>query len=106
MHQSLYAPRRRRTRGIAQHNGHHATVRQLRGRLCNPVHRAFTRLARLMDMAIQRNEKDEREKRLDILTEQFRAAEKRALLKRGIELWTRTEIGTIDQAPRPVAKIN
>ena len=59
-----------------------------------------------MDMAIQRDEKDERDKRIDILTEQFRAAEKRALLKRGIELWTRTELGTINEAPRPLAKIN
>ena len=59
-----------------------------------------------MDMAIQRDQKDEREKRIDILTEQFRAAEKRALLKRGIELWTRTELGTIFEAPRPLAKIN
>ena len=59
-----------------------------------------------MDMAIQRDQKDEREQRIDILTEQFRAAEKRALLKRGIELWTRTELGTIFEAPRPLAKIN
>jgi len=59
-----------------------------------------------MDMAIHRDQKDEREKRIDILTEQFRAAEKRALLKRGIELWTRTELGTIFEAPRPLAKIN
>jgi hypothetical protein len=59
-----------------------------------------------MDMAIQRDQKDERDKRIDILTEQFRAAEKRALLKRGIELWTRTELGTINEAARPLAKIN
>jgi hypothetical protein len=59
-----------------------------------------------MDMAIQRDQKDERDKRIDILTEQFRAAEKRALLKRGIELWTRTELGTINEARRPLAKIN
>ena len=59
-----------------------------------------------MDMAIQRDDKDEREIRIDMLTEHFRAAEKRALLKRGIELWTRTELGTINEAPRPLAKIN
>ena len=59
-----------------------------------------------MDMAIQRDMKDEREKRIDILTEQFRAAEKRALLKRGIELWTGTELGMMDEAPRPPAKVN
>jgi len=46
------------------------------------------------------------QKTIDNLTEQFRAAEKRALLKRGIELWTRTELGTIFEAPRPLAKIN
>jgi hypothetical protein len=59
-----------------------------------------------MDMAIQRDDKDEREKRIDYLTEEFRAAEKRALLKRGIELWTRTELGMTNEAPRPAAKVN
>jgi hypothetical protein len=59
-----------------------------------------------MDMAIQRDQTGEREERIHILTEQFRAAEKRALLKRGIELWTRTELGMIDETPRPLAKIN
>ena len=58
-----------------------------------------------MDMAIQRDEKEERELRIDILAEQFRAAEKRALLKRGIELWTSTELA-MDHAPRPVAKVD
>ena len=74
--------------------------------MCSPVHRTFTRLARLLDMAIQRDDEDERARRIDILAEQFRAAERRALLKRGIELWTSTELGMMDQAPRPVAKIN
>ena len=41
-------------------------------------------------MAIQRDDTDERQARLDSIIEQFRAAEKRALLKRGIALWTRT----------------
>ena len=45
----------------------------------------------LIDMAIQRNDTDEREARLDILIEQFQEEERRALLKRGITLWTRTE---------------
>lgn len=82
--------------------GNQATPRAM----CNPVHRALTCLATLMDMAIQRDDEDERQRRVDILAEQFRAAEKRALLKRGIELWTSTELGMIDRAPRPVAKIN
>jgi hypothetical protein len=59
-----------------------------------------------MYMAIQRDDKDEREIRIDMLTEHFRAAEKRALLKRGIELWTRTELGMMDEALRPVGKVN
>ena len=58
-----------------------------------------------MDMAIQRDDTDEREKRIDIMVEQFRTAEKRALLKRGIQLWTRTE-RTVHEAPLPAAKIN
>ena len=45
-----------------------------------------------MDMAIQRDDKDEREARMDILIERFQEAEKRALLKRGIALWTQTEM--------------
>ena len=44
-----------------------------------------------MDMAIQRDDKDERETRLNTMIEQIRTAEQRALLKRGITLWTRTE---------------
>ena len=59
-----------------------------------------------MNMAIQRDDKDERDIRIDMLTEHFRAAEKRALLKRGIELWTRTELAMMDETPRPAAKVN
>jgi hypothetical protein len=44
-----------------------------------------------MDMAIQRDNTDEREARLGMMIEQFRTAERAALLKRGIALWTRTE---------------
>lgn len=44
-----------------------------------------------MDMAMQRDDMDEREARLDMMIEQFHAAEKRALVKRGIALWTRAE---------------
>jgi len=45
----------------------------------------------MIDMAIQRDNTDEREARLDTMIAQFRAEEQRALLKRGIALWTRTE---------------
>jgi hypothetical protein len=44
-----------------------------------------------MDMAIQRDDTDERQARLELIIEQSQAAEKRSLLKRGIALWTRTE---------------
>ena len=44
-----------------------------------------------MDMAIQRDDKDEQETRLNTMIEQIRTAEQRALLKRGITLWTRAE---------------
>ena len=59
-----------------------------------------------MDMAIQRNHPDDREARLTILIERFQEAEKRALLKRGIELWTRTEGATLREPAPPAAKIN
>jgi hypothetical protein len=42
-------------------------------------------------MAIQRDDTEERQARLDALIEQFRVEKKRALLNRGIALWTRTE---------------
>jgi hypothetical protein len=60
----------------------------------------------MMDMAIQRNNTDEREARLTILIERFQDAEKRALLKRGIELWTRTERLSLYEPALPAAKIN
>jgi hypothetical protein len=44
-----------------------------------------------MDMAIQRDDEDERETRLNTMLEQIRTAEQRALLERGITLWTRAE---------------
>jgi hypothetical protein len=62
-----------------------------------------------MDMAIQRNDKDEREARVDILIERFQEAEKRALLKRGITLWTQTEAQSgspFPHAPLSPNKIN
>ena len=42
-------------------------------------------------MAIQRDDTDEQQARLELIIEQFQAAEKRSLLKRGIALWTRAE---------------
>ena len=59
-----------------------------------------------MDMAIQRNHSDEREARLAILIERLQEAEKRALLKRGIELWTRTEGVMLREPAPPAAKMN
>jgi hypothetical protein len=62
-----------------------------------------------MDMAIQRDDRDEREARMDILIERFQEAEKRALLKRGIALWTQTEMVSgipFLHAPLPPNKIN
>ena len=62
-----------------------------------------------MDMAIQRDDRDEREARMDILIERFQESEKRALLKRGITLWTRAErhLGIVPfDAILPPNKIN
>jgi hypothetical protein len=42
-------------------------------------------------MAIQRKNTDEQHASLELLIEQFRAAEKRALIGRGVKLWTRAE---------------
>ena len=42
-------------------------------------------------MAIDRNDCDEREARLDALIEEFRAAQQRRLVKRGISLCKRAE---------------
>lgn len=42
-------------------------------------------------MAIDRHDRDERQARIDALIEQFRAAQQRRLVKRGIALWKRAE---------------
>jgi hypothetical protein len=42
-------------------------------------------------MAIQRKNTDEQHAGLELLIEQFRAAEKRALIKRGVKLWIRAD---------------
>ena len=57
-------------------------------------------------MAFQRNDKDERETRVRELAERLRAEEKRALLKRGIELWTRTEDVMVGTPALPAPKLN
>jgi hypothetical protein len=59
-----------------------------------------------MDMAIQRDNTDEREARLDMMIDQFRTAERAALLKRGIALWTRTEAQRAILRSLPPEKIN
>jgi hypothetical protein len=42
-------------------------------------------------MAIDRSDSDERQARLDVMIEEFRAARQRRLVKAGINLWNRTE---------------
>jgi hypothetical protein len=63
-----------------------------------------------MDMANQREDNDEREAWLRTMMEQFRAAEQRALVKRGIMLWANTErqLGVVPfgDANLPPNKIN
>jgi len=44
-----------------------------------------------MGMVIRRDDLEEREARIRLLRERFREAEHRALIKRGIVLWTRAE---------------
>ena len=61
-------------------------------------------------MGIRRDDSDERQARLELMIEQVRAAEKQALLKRGVALWTRTEaqleIGRRRNRTLPPEKIN
>ena len=42
-------------------------------------------------MAIDRNDRDERQARIDAFIEELRAAQQRRLVKRGIALWNRAE---------------
>ena len=56
-------------------------------------------------MATQRDDKEELEHRTALLIERFHQAEKRALLRRGIELWIRTERGALGDVTLP-EKIN
>ena len=60
-------------------------------------------------MAIDRNDRDERQARIDALIAQFRAAQERRLVKRGIALWKRAEAAQQAMAyvePRPPEKIH
>ncbi len=63
-----------------------------------------------MDMANQRDHNEEREAWLRTMMERFRAAEERALVKRGITLWTHAErqlgIMPFADARLPPNKIN
>jgi len=60
-------------------------------------------------MAIDRNDRDEREARLNGLIEEFRAAQQRRLVKRGIALWNRAEAAQQAMAwvdPPPPEKVH
>jgi hypothetical protein len=60
-------------------------------------------------MAIDRNDSDERQARLDTMIEEFRAAQQRQLVKRGIVLWKRAEAAQQAMAwvaPTPPEKVN
>jgi hypothetical protein len=61
-------------------------------------------------MAIDRNDRDERQARIDALIEEFRAARQSRLVKRGIALWNRAEAAqqamTWTEEPPPPEKIH
>ena len=60
-------------------------------------------------MAIDRNDSDERQARLDAMIEEFRAAQQRQLVKRGIVLWNRAEAAQQAMAcvePPPPEKVH
>ena len=61
-------------------------------------------------MAIDRDDTDERRARLDRIMDELRAAEQRSLVKRGIDLWNRTERAQpeirVARPDRPVDKFN
>ena len=60
-------------------------------------------------MAIDRNDRDERQSRIDALIEQFRAAQQRRLVKRAIALWKRAEAAQQAMAwvdPPPPEKVH
>lgn len=59
-------------------------------------------------MAIDRNDTDERQARLDLMIEEFRAAQQRRLVKQGIVLRNRAEAAQARAyaAPPPPHKVN
>jgi hypothetical protein len=60
-------------------------------------------------MAIDRNDTDERQARLDAMIEEFRAAQQRRLVKQGIVLWNRAAAAQQAMAcvaPPPPHKVN
>jgi hypothetical protein len=60
-------------------------------------------------MAIEQNDFEERQARIDAMVAEFRAAQKRRLVKRGIALWERTEADQRNlaaQAAPPPTKVN
>ena len=60
-------------------------------------------------MAIDRNDSEERQARLDKMIEEFRAAQQRRLVKAGIALWNHTEAAHQSMAcvePAPPDKIH
>jgi hypothetical protein len=52
-------------------------------------------------MAIDRNDADERQARLDAMTAEFRSAQQHRLVKRGIALWRRAEAAQTMALPVP-----
>ncbi len=76
--------------------------------LFNWVHRGLARAGTLIDMASQRKSPDDQHARLQLLIEKFRAAEKRALIKRGVKLWTCAEAEQVRASVPPLGpdKIN
>ena len=60
-------------------------------------------------MAVDRNDSEERQARLDAMVEEFQAARQRRLVKTGIALWNRTEAtqrAMACVAPVPTDKVN
>ena len=60
-------------------------------------------------MAIDRNDSDERQARLDAMIDEFRAAQQRRLVKAGKILWNRTEAAQQTMAcvePAPPDKVH
>ena len=60
-------------------------------------------------MPIDRNNTEERESRIDAMVEEFRAAQQRRLVKRGIAFWNRAEVlrqAKVFVEPPPPAKVH